>query len=150
MGILFDPYEEIKRFRRHMDRMWDELLRREVDFKTMGMARFKVPEIEMKEEDNRYIVRIDMPGIDKKDISVDIMGNELRVKAEKKKEKEEKKKGYFYSEKSYAGFYRSILLPSDADPKDIEAEYKDGILTLAMKKKKEKKKKEEVLKVTVK
>ncbi len=149
MGVLFDPFEEIKRFRRHMDRMWDELLRREVDFKTMGMAGFKVPEIEMKEEEDKYVVKIDMPGIDKKDISVDIVGNELRVKAEKKKKKEEKKKGYYYSEKSYSGFYRSILLPEDADPRDIGAEYKDGILTLKMKKK-EKKKKEEVLRVTVK
>ncbi|MGB9719560.1 MAG: Hsp20/alpha crystallin family protein [Candidatus Anstonellales archaeon] len=149
MGVLFDPYEEMKRFRKYMDRMWDELLRREVDFKTMGMARFKVPEIEMQEEENRYIVKIDMPGVEKGDISVEIFGNELRVKAEKKKRREEKKKGYFYSEKSYAGFYRSVLLPSDVDPKGIEAEYKDGILTLKMRKK-EKKKAEEVLKVTVK
>ncbi|MEM4707372.1 MAG: Hsp20/alpha crystallin family protein [Candidatus Anstonellales archaeon] len=148
MGVLFDPYEEIKRFRKHMDRMWDELMKREVDFKTMGMAKFKVPEIEMKEDKDGYVVKIDMPGIDKKDISVDIVGNELRVKGERKKEKEEKKKGYFYSEKSYAGFYRSVLLPSDADPHGVEAEYKDGVLTLRMKKK-AKKKEEEVLKVTV-
>jgi len=149
MGILFDPYEEIKRFRRHMDRMWDELMRKEVDFKTMGIARFKVPEIEMREGENGYTVKIDMPGVDKNNISVDVIGNELRVKGEKKKEKEEKKKGYYYSERSYSGFYRSVLLPEDADPRGVEAEYKDGVLTLRIKKK-EKKKKEEVLKVTVK
>jgi len=149
MGVLFDPFEEIKRFRRHMDRMWDELLRREADFKTTGMAGFKVPEIEMKEEEDKYVVKIDMPGIDKNNISVEIVGNELRVKGEKKREKEEKKKGYYYSEKSYSGFYRSILLPEDTDPRGIRAEYKDGILTLKMKKKK-KEKKEEVLKITVK
>lgn len=84
---------------------------------------------------NRYIVEAELPGFEKKDISIDVENGYLTVRAEHKEEKEQKEDGrYLRRERRYGSFVRSFDV-SDIDEKEIKASYENGLLTLTMPKK---------------
>lgn len=87
--------------------------------------------IEVTEED-RFIVKAEIPGINKEDVDIFVSDSVMTIKGEKKTEKEEKKEGYYYSERSYGSFMRSITLPSYVDTKKVEANYEDGVLEISL------------------
>ena len=90
-----------------------------------------------------------MPGVDKKDIKVNVTKDSIEIKAEKKKEvkEEDKKKGMFRHERSFAGFYRSFALPNNVDADKANAEYKDGVLKITVPKLKIEEKKKKLLEI---
>lgn len=94
--------------------------------------------VDFRENDENFIIAVEIPGIDKEDIHLDITENSAIIKAEKKQEKEEgsKEKGDYRYAKSYAGFYQEVALPENADTENIEAVYKNGVLKLIIPKKK--------------
>jgi len=87
------------------------------------------------ETDKEFKAEIDLPGIDKKDIKLNIKKGLLEIKAEKKHEKEEKKKGVHRIERSFKGFYRSFSLPENADEEKADANYENGVLKISIPKK---------------
>jgi HSP20 family protein len=92
--------------------------------------------LDVKEDEKGYVVQAEVPGVKKEDIQIDIDGNVVSVRAEVKKEKEEKKgEKTVYSERSYGMVSRSFSLPVEVDEKAAKAEYKDGVLNLALPKK---------------
>jgi HSP20 family protein len=92
--------------------------------------------IDVSEDDKRFTVKADIPGVKKEDIQVDIDDDQVSVRAEVKKEKEEKKgEKVVYSERSYGMVSRSFSLPASVEAKDAKAEYKDGVLSLTLPKK---------------
>ena len=92
--------------------------------------------IEVKENDKAYTVRAEIPGVRKEDIQIDVSGNQVSIRAEAKKEKEEKQGDkVLHSERSYGMVSRSFTLPADVDAQGAKAEYKDGVLDLALPKK---------------
>lgn len=151
-----DQFEEMKRFRKEMNRLFDTFLGSESaeralpDMSSMrkDMRLFRHPVLDLKETDRELIASIEIPGVDKKDIQLQITENNLEVKVEKKQEMKVEKKGYLRAERSYKGFYRSMSLPSRVIPQQAKASYKDGILEVVMPKA-EKKKLEKVKKVNV-
>jgi len=152
-----DPFEEIKRFRKEMNLLFDTFLGSEFteralpDIKNMkkDMQLFRQPLSDLKETDKELIASIEIPGVDKKDIQLRITENNLEVKVEKKQEMKVEKKGYLRAERSYKGFYRSMYLPSKVIPEQAKASYKDGVLEIIMPKS-EKKKLEKAKKIEVK
>ena len=96
------------------------------------------PAIEVKEEGDRFIITSEMPGLNKEDIAIEVKNGVLSLSGEKKHEVSEKKEGYFYSERSYGKFGRSFNLGDNVSEDAVEAEYKDGILKVFLKKNKEK------------
>ena len=107
---------------------------------------FMVPErstlgkCDIYEKDNKYHIEMDVPGFKKEDLKINLENNYLTIKAEKKNEVKDDSKKYIRRERSYSKFERSIYL-GDADEKNIDAEYKDGILTIIVPKQDEKKSK---------
>jgi len=98
-----------------------------------GELRMKV---DVKEDDNAYNIRADIPGVKKEDIIVDVNGNQVTLRAEVKQEREEKKgEKVIYSERNYGMVSRSFGLPTDVDAQGAKAEYKDGVLNLTLPKK---------------
>ena len=92
--------------------------------------------IEVKENDKAYTVRAEIPGVRKEDIQIDVSGSQVSIRAEAKKEKEEKQGDkVLHSERSYGMVSRSFTLPADVDAQGAKAEYKDGVLDLALPKK---------------
>jgi len=99
--------------------------------------RFWAPPIDVYDHKDYLIVKAELPGIDKKDVKVSVDGNILTIKGETKKEQEVKEKDYYYSERAYGSFYRTLPLPVAVQKEKVKASYKDGILTIELLKSKE-------------
>ncbi len=106
------------------------------------------PSLDIASGSNDYIIKLELPGVDKKDIEVEVHNNTLTIKGKKKQELEEKEKDYYRIERSYGSFKRVLNLPEDADTDNIVSEHKDGILTVKISKKEIPKK--EVKKIEIK
>jgi HSP20 family protein len=128
------------------DDLWDVFDRFAKDFDMPAMASMDhvIPKIEVKDLGKTYQVCAEVPGMDEKDINVTLKENNLIIEGERKSEtkEEDKKTGRFHSEMSYGRFYRSIPLSEDIDPENVNASYKNGILTVELAKHPEKTKKE--------
>jgi len=96
---------------------------------------YRQPMTDLFETEKEVVATIELPGVEKKDINIEVVGDGLDVKVEKQEEKEEKKKGVYRVERRYAGFYRHIPLPADVDTGKVDATYKNGVLELRVPKK---------------
>jgi HSP20 family protein len=105
------------------------------------------PSVDVYENENKVVVKAELPGMTDKDIDVNILNNTLTIKGEKKKEEEKKEQSYHRIEKSYGAFQRSITLPSSVAADKAKASFKNGVLEIEMPKKEEAKPKQ--VKVTV-
>jgi len=136
---VWDPFGEMKRFRKEMDRVFENFFRSEK--KLFGKRlEIRAPLTDIQETGKEVIVKAEMPGIDKKDIKIKVTDNIIEIKAEKKEEAEVKKKGFFRQERSYKGFHRAMTLPAEVVAGKTRAQYKNGILTVTMPKVKQIKK----------
>jgi HSP20 family protein len=95
------------------------------------------PLVDVKEEENAFKVSVDLPGMDKDDINIEVESNRLAISGERKFEQEEKKEDHHFVERSYGKFYRSFTLPSTVQADKIDAAYKDGVLEVTLPKKEE-------------
>ncbi|MGM5480193.1 MAG: Hsp20/alpha crystallin family protein [Nanobdellota archaeon] len=93
------------------------------------------PLTDMWEENNTIRAQVELPGVNKKDININVNDNGVEVSVEKENKKEEDKKGYYRCERSYSGYYRQFPLPQNADTDNIDASYKDGVLEMTIPKK---------------
>ena len=100
-------------------------------------TRYSVPAVNILEEDNEYRIEVIAPGIDKKDVKINLEDDVLTISSERKEENEEKDKHYMRREFNYTAFIRSFVVPEEVDAEKISAEHKNGILTLHLPKKEE-------------
>ncbi len=100
-------------------------------------TRYSVPAVNILEEDNEYRIEVIAPGIDKKDVKINLEDDVLTISSEMKEENEEKNKHYMRREFNYTAFSRSFVVPEEVDAEKISAEHKNGILTLHLPKKEE-------------
>jgi HSP20 family protein len=145
------PFSGLSRMERDMERMFGSFFgRRLLDFRLPERIReigVREPAIEVYEEKNDIVVKAEVPGMKKEEIEVNITENLLTIKGEKKKEEEIKKKDYYYSERSYGSFERSIEIPHAVHSDKARASFKDGVLEIRLPKTEEAKRKEVKLKV---
>ncbi|ADD68266.1 heat shock protein Hsp20 [Denitrovibrio acetiphilus DSM 12809] len=88
------------------------------------------PNLDISESKKDYSISIEVPGVDEKDISIELSGDSLIISGEKKQETETKENNYHRVERSYGSFRRILSLPQDADPENIKATFKNGILNI--------------------
>lgn len=110
---------------------------------------YRLPMSDFYESNGKLIAEIEMPGLKKQDIKVNINDNVLEISAEKNQEtkSEDKKKGFFRLERNYSGYCRNFRLPKNVDEKNINAEYKDGILKVTIPKTKMTEQKKKLIEV---
>ena len=90
------------------------------------------PVMDISEDKESITVKAELPGMKTEDIGISVQGNALTIVGEKKEQSEEKKEGYYHCERRFGAFRRSLSLPGDIDHDKIEANYKDGVLTLTL------------------
>lgn len=95
------------------------------------------PAADVREENDRYILEVELPGMTEKDIDVRVEENLLTVSSKKEEQKEEKKGGYIMKERKAMAFKRSFVLPNDVDKDRIKAKFRNGLLELVIDKKEE-------------
>jgi HSP20 family protein len=96
-----------------------------------------VPAVDIYEDEKKVTLKLEVPGMEEKDLDVSVENNMLTVKGERKFEKEEKEENFHRIERRYGSFSRAFTLPSTVDTEHIEAHYQAGVLKLDLKKKPE-------------
>ncbi len=125
----FDPFKEFNELRRgfdYLNTVFNQLEEGAANDKKVAF----VPTVNTREADDAYYVEVDLPGIRKEDISIDVDENVLTVSGERKVTEEKKEDDYYKVESRFGRFERSFTLPEDVDADNIEAESKDGVLTI--------------------
>jgi HSP20 family molecular chaperone IbpA len=88
------------------------------------------PLADITESEKEYLIKAEVPEVKKEDVRVSVENGVLTLSGERKFEKEEKNKKYHRMERAYGSFVRSSALPDDADPENVKAKFKDGMLTV--------------------
>ncbi len=110
-------------------------------FPVLSNRTSSMPAINIKEDDKSFTIELAIPGMDKKDLKIDISDDMLTISSENKNEVEEEKDGYKRKEFSFSSFCRSFFIPENVNRDKIGASYKDGILTVELPKQEEDKNK---------
>jgi HSP20 family protein len=93
------------------------------------------PAVDIVENENELVLKADVPGVELKDIDIQLENGTLTVKGERKFEKEEKSKGFHRMERSYGSFVRYFTVPETVDAEHVKADYQAGVLTISLPKK---------------
>jgi len=122
----FEPFRELK-----------ELERRLADFlETRGEGGGNIssfsPSLNTREDEKSYYIELDLPGVKKEDISIDINKNSIKVSAERKTKEKIKKEDYYKLESFFGKFQRSFVLPDNVNPDDIKASFEHGVLEMVL------------------
>jgi HSP20 family protein len=96
-----------------------------------------VPAVDIYEDPQKVVLKLEVPGIEEKDLDIRVENHTLTVKGERKFEKEEKEENFHRIERRYGSFYRAFTLPSTVDTENVAATYNAGVLKLELKKKAE-------------
>ena len=99
-----------------------------------------VPHVDIAEDAESITLRADLPGIDEKDVKLELSNNTLTIRGEKRQEHEEKDRDHYRIERSYGSFQRVLSLPEDADQSGTTAKFKNGVLTVKLPRRPEEKK----------
>lgn len=134
-----NPFLDLEGLQSEMNRLFDQTLSKPSE--KAGGSLFEgalwSPAVDVYETSQNFVVKADLPGIDKDKIDVTVQGDTLILRGEKTEEKEQKEKEYIRTERVYGSFSRAILLPSGVDANNIKAGYKNGVLELTIPKKEE-------------
>jgi HSP20 family protein len=90
------------------------------------------PGIDVFERDNRLVTKIDLPGMKKEDVKVEVTDGQLAISGERKTEAEEKKDNFYRCEREYGSFYRAVPLPEGVKLEDVAATFSDGVLEVSI------------------
>ena len=137
---LPQQWEPFERFRREMDRLFDDFtgglfgrsLFDPMPFRHTEAAFRTMPAVDVAETDKAYEIKAELPGLDEKNIEVKVANGVLSIKGEKQEEKEEKEKDYYRRERSFGSFERSFQLPDNIEDDKIEATFKNGVLSVML------------------
>ena len=122
------PAPEMTSLRREMDRLFDRFW--EDDGENLPAMREWVPQLDFSETADTYMIRIEMPGMEPKDVQVTLQDNVLTVKGEKKKEMKLNDERFYRVERSHGVFSRSLRLLVPVDGAKVNAIFKNGLLTV--------------------
>ena len=130
MAALRDEMDAI--FHRYLRDPWDV-----TGLASLSASLANMPRTDLADSEDEVTVTMELPGVDPKDVDIDIAGEALTVRAETKTEKQEDKKAYHYIERRQGAFKRTVQLPSSIDPTQVDAQYRNGLLTVKIAKKPE-------------
>ena len=129
MLTRWDPFREMLSLRNRMDRLFDRAYDSQMDWPettTLGLA------LDVAEQENEFIVKASVPGINPNDLEITFNDNILTIKGEINADKEIKEDQYHLRERRFGSFSRSISLPTRVRAENIQANYEAGILTLTL------------------
>ena len=118
-------------------------------FPTFNRNTGSLPAVNIREDEKAFFLELAVPGMDKKDLRIEVKDDVLTISSEHKEERQEDLEGYKRREFSYSSFCRSFYLPEDVNGEKIGATYKDGILNVEIPKLEEEKKKERIRSISI-
>ncbi|MEM9927607.1 MAG: Hsp20/alpha crystallin family protein [Cyanobacteria bacterium P01_D01_bin.50] len=134
----YNPWQEMNALQRSFNRLFDDMLTSDnSDFSNFS----KVPAAELSETDDAVNLKLELPGMNAKDLDIQVTENAVSIRGERKEENTTEQNGTKRSEFRYGRFERVIPLPARIQNTDVKADYKDGILNLHLPKAQEEKNK---------
>jgi HSP20 family protein len=137
----WDPFRELSALQNRMSRLFEEQQYGSGREESLTAGAF-VPPVDIYEDEHSIQLKLEVPGIDQKDLDVKVENNVLTVSGERKFEKEEKEENFRRVERRYGSFTRSFTLPNTVNPEDVSADYNDGVLKIRLGKRAEAKPKQ--------
>ncbi len=139
-GLQMPPFQQLQK---EMDRMFNNFFRgfsppfaglgNMPSIRLPGMSEGLLkPTLDISAADKEYSITIEVPGVEDKDVKIEVINNNLIISGEKKQEKEEKDKNFYRVERAYGSFRRVLSLPEDADQDKIKAAFKKGVLSVTI------------------
>lgn len=141
MLTRWEPFRELVEMQRRMDRLFRDYSASEEGQEFMTAGSF-VPPVDIYEDEHHIALKLEVPGIEEKDLDIRVENNTLTVRGERRFEKEEKEENFHRIERRYGTFTRSFTLPNTVDTDQVQASYEGGILKIQLAKKAEAKPKQ--------
>ena len=129
----WDPFREVVTMQNRLNSLFRDMNDSDSPLTTAAF----VPAVDIYEDDKKVMLKLEVPGIDEKDLDVSVEKNTLTVKGERKFSSEEKEENFHRIERRYGSFFRSFTLPSTVDTEQVQASYNAGVLKLELAKKPE-------------
>ena len=138
--VRWDPYTTLPTLQDRINRLFEDTFPsrtagREDEMSILDWR----PTVDTYEEGDNIVIKADLPGVKKEDVSIDVKDNVLTLKGERKHEENVNEENYYRRESAYGKFQRAFTLPDAVDPNKIEASYKDGTLKITVPKAEERK-----------
>ncbi len=128
----FPAFRGLQSLQQDVNRMFDEFFRGDILANDSFTNRDWNPAVDIIENSGTYVLKAEIPGMSKDDVKITLENNTLTIRGEKKNEFEKKEGNYYRVERSYGSFERSFAIPGNVKVSDIDAQYKDGVLTLTL------------------
>lgn len=130
--VKWDPFVELEDVSKHLNRIFGRFPSRvEPSRELLTMADW-TPSVDISETDTAYVIKGEIPGVNKEDVKINIEAGMITIRGERKQEKEEKDKKFHRIERSYGSFMRSFRLPDNVDETAVKAEFKDGMINVTL------------------
>lgn len=126
--LPWDPWRELREMREAMEKVFGRFPRL---FREEQLGAW-LPAVDVFERDDNVVVKVDLPGVEKKNVKIFVTDEEITIQGEMKREEEVKEKNYYRSERAYGKFSRTIPLPVAVDRDKAKASFKDGVLEVVI------------------
>ena len=134
--LVRDPFALMREVTSELDRVFHEHTWPSLhwpSFRTRPAAEAAwYPEIDVFEKDNRLVTKIDLPGMKKEDVKVEVTDGHLAISGERQRESEEKGKEFYRCEREYGSFHRAVPLPEGVKLEDVKATFAEGVLEVSV------------------
>ena len=127
--VKWTPFRELEDMQTRLNRFFGDAPMRTFEADAPFFADW-APPVDVEETDKEYLIKAELPEFKKEDVKVEVVESVLTIEGERKQEKEEKGKKFYKIERSYGKFVRQFALPPEVEATKIEAEVKDGILSV--------------------
>jgi HSP20 family protein len=124
------PMRNLLPFQEEMNRLFNEVFRGGTGEEAGWGLRTWTPSVDIYETDDALVLKAELPGVSKDDVSIDVHQNTLILRGQRKHEAEVKEENYHRVERAYGAFQRSFVLPTMVDQEKAQAAFKDGVLEL--------------------
>src|ERR1700722_8695101 len=129
----WDPFRDVVALQNRVNSLFREMNEGDNPLTTASF----VPAVDIYEDAKRVVLKLEVPGMEEKDLDIRVENNTLTVKGERKLEKDEREENFHRIERRYGSFYRAFTLPSTVDTENVQASYNAGVLKLELNKKPE-------------
>jgi len=137
--IRWEPARELQAIQQEMNRLFGSAFDTQGGVANGGAASRWIPPMDLVEDDEQFVVRADLPGVEEQDVSVELEDNVLTIAGQRRSDAQQRKEGYYRIERAYGAFSRALTLPEGIDPEGIKAGFAKGVLTVRIPKPEERK-----------
>lgn len=131
-----NPFRSLHRFAEEVDRMFDQFgfgwRSPMAGLSRMSGTNFWAPEIDAFQRGDQLVIRADLPGLKKDDLSIEVSHDAVTIQGERRAEQKDEREGYYRSERTYGSFCRVVPLPEGAMTEQAKASFRDGVLEITM------------------